>query len=101
MVTVLNMQARCLLISGTSVDARAYGGTLMNPYAGTRTFLGIEIINVANITVGVNSVPQTTARNLFDYMDIGVKCTKSNVKAINNVFVYISDITTPNPQTAT
>lgn len=58
------------------------------PHATERSFMGIEIINVNNITIGI---PVATQKNTFDNMDFGINSSNSSLNVFNNDFKNIDN----------
>lgn len=74
---------------GTIVRSRIVGSTLsLAPYAGVKTYSGMEITGVDSIYVGI---PTTTFdENEFNGMDFGIITNTANVYIRNNQFKNIS-----------
>ena len=65
--------------------------TLLPPYSGKRSNIGVKITDVTNnnpIVIGDPTVPANT--NTFNNMDVGVYSTQSNVSVQNNLFENIT-----------
>ncbi len=66
--------------------------TLMAPFTGVRSNVGIEVngvINLTPITIGQPTDSKMGHGNVFDYLDFGIRPFYSNVNVINNVFTNI------------
>lgn len=74
------------LHSGTIIRSRILGSNSLSlsPYAGVKTYSGMEITNVDSIYVGFPTV--ITDENFFRDMDFGIISTFSNVYIRNNQF---------------
>ncbi len=70
----------------TNDETGTVPSNLENPYSDRRGLCGIEIINMANTTVG-NTDKAT--KNKFSYLDYGIDIANSNVNVYNNNFINL------------
>jgi len=63
--------------------------SLLPPYAGQKTFCGVECNKISNFTIGDATDPNNL--NIFQDMRFGVYATNSNLSIVNNKFLNIEN----------
>lgn len=77
-------QAHPGLITSTVFSCTSF---LLPPHAGLRSEVGVEINEVANVTIGTSTnMPPSAHFNTFDNQNFGIKILRSNVNIYRNKF---------------